>query len=41
MLTCGKDVRKTRNTNTNEVKAVENRAQGVCLACAKEIMRRL
>jgi hypothetical protein len=29
-----------RNPDTNEIKAVENRASGVCISCAKEIMRR-
>jgi hypothetical protein len=27
-----------RNTDTNEIKAIKNRAQGVCLSCAKEII---
>jgi hypothetical protein len=27
-------------TETNEIGAVENRAEGVCLSCAKEIVRR-
>lgn len=37
----GGAIRKSRyrNPDTNEVKAVENRAQGVCLQCASEIMR--
>ena len=29
-----------RNPNTNVIKARENRSEGVCLECAKEIMRR-
>jgi len=29
-----------RNPKTNEIKAIKNRAQGVCLSCAKEIMKR-
>jgi hypothetical protein len=29
-----------RNPNTGEIAAVENRSEGVCLQCAKEIMRR-
>jgi hypothetical protein len=29
-----------RNPKTNEIKTIKNRAQGVCLSCAKEIMRR-
>lgn len=37
MFTCGKDVRNTRNPNTNEVRAVENRVQGVCLSCAAKL----
>jgi hypothetical protein len=28
-----------RNPDTNEIAAVKNRAQGVCIVCIKEIMR--
>jgi DNA-directed RNA polymerase subunit RPC12/RpoP len=31
---------RRRNPDTNEIAAIKNRAQGVCMACAKEIMRR-
>jgi hypothetical protein len=29
-----------RNPDTNEIAAIKSRAQGVCMACAKEIIRR-
>jgi hypothetical protein len=29
-----------RNKKTNEIRAVENRSEGICLSCAKEVMRR-
>ena len=29
-----------RNKKTGEIKAAENRSEGICLDCAKEIMRR-
>jgi hypothetical protein len=38
----GGAIRRLRciNPETNEIAAIKNRAQGVCMACAKEIMRR-
>jgi hypothetical protein len=29
-----------RNPNTNEIKARENRSEGICINCVREIMRR-
>lgn len=29
-----------RNKETDEVKAMHNRSEGICISCAKEIMRR-
>jgi hypothetical protein len=29
-----------RDKNTGEIKAAENRSEGVCLSCCKEIIRR-
>lgn len=41
-FTVGGAIRKYRwrNPKTNQIAAVKNRAQGVCMSCAREIMRR-